>query len=58
TLEFFDNLSDVMDTVNKPAIIAGDLNAKSPMWGSFNSNWRERFLDDWISERDLCILNK
>lgn len=57
TLEFFDNLSDVMDTINKPAIIAGDWNAKSPMWRSTSYNWRGRLLEDWISERDLCILN-
>lgn len=57
TLEFFDNLSDAMDMVTKPAIVAGDWNAKSPMWGSTSSNWRGRLLENWISERDLCILN-
>ncbi|XP_025264126.1 uncharacterized protein LOC112637796 [Camponotus floridanus] len=58
TLEYFDNLSDIVDSLNKPAIIAGDLNAKSPMWGSLNTNSRGRLLEDWISERDLCILNQ
>lgn len=27
------------------------------MWGSAAFNWRGRLLEDWIAERDLCVVN-
>ncbi|EFN60976.1 hypothetical protein EAG_12239, partial [Camponotus floridanus] len=34
TLEYLDSLSDILDVAQNPAIVAGDLNSKSPLWGS------------------------
>jgi len=56
-LEFYDHLSDIVDSAQKSIIIAGDFNSKSPMWGSANTNWRGQLLEDWIAEKDLCIVN-
>jgi len=38
-------------------IIAGDLKSKSPLWGSLGYNWRGRLLEEWINEKDLCVIN-
>lgn len=56
-LEFFDHLSDVTDMTRKSVVIAGDFNSKSPMWGSAGFNWRGHLLEEWLAERDLCVLN-
>ena len=41
-----------------PLIIAGDFNAKSPMWSSPAEGRRGAILTDWIEQKDLTILNR
>ena len=41
----------------KPIIIAGDFNAKSPMWGSPTEDRRGAILTEWIGQINLTILN-
>lgn len=40
------------------AIFAGDLNAKSVLWGSPYSDERGRYIEDWAAALDLVIINK
>lgn len=38
-------------------IVAGDFNAKSPLWGETRNDRRGDMLAEWIAERDLIVLN-
>ncbi|XP_056645135.1 uncharacterized protein LOC130450650 [Diorhabda sublineata] len=44
-------------TNNSDAIILGDLNAKSPMWGSSVTDEKGQYWVEWINARDLVVLN-
>ncbi|GAB1867751.1 Reverse transcriptase [Camponotus japonicus] len=57
TLDYLDHLTDVLDSTEEPVIIAGDINAKSPLWGSPIYNWRGQLFEEWIAE-DLCVANR
>lgn len=53
-----DNIGDLMDRDGgRPTIVAGDFNSKSALWGSRDTNARERVLVDWLASRNLVILN-
>ncbi|XP_071652145.1 uncharacterized protein [Temnothorax longispinosus] len=41
-----------------PIVVAGDLNAKSVMWGSPVTNARGREVEEWMAERNLFSLNQ
>lgn len=49
-------MNDARDTAEE-YIIVGDLNSKSPMWGSPISDKRGKYLEEWISETNLTIQN-
>ncbi|XP_074031354.1 uncharacterized protein [Leptinotarsa decemlineata] len=49
-------MQDVMDQ-GKEAVIAGDFNAKSPLWGAPHTDERGNYLTDWIATLDLTIHN-
>lgn len=57
-LEYMDNLTNIVNSTRDPILIAGDLNAKSPLWGSSNINWKGQMLEEWIAETDFCIANQ
>lgn len=38
-------------------IIAGDFNAKSPMWGEWRRDWRGMLVEDLIARLDLAVVN-
>jgi len=40
-----------------PILVAGDFNAKSPLWGSPRQDGRGRILADWAAGLCLCVLN-
>lgn len=42
---------------NIQAVIAGDMNAKSPLWGSPAADRRGNYLAEWAAEIDLVFLN-
>jgi endonuclease/exonuclease/phosphatase family metal-dependent hydrolase len=57
---FQETLEDIMGMVERartPTILAGDFNAKSPMWGSAYEDVRGRLLADATSAAGLTALN-
>lgn len=56
-LEFLDDLTDIITPECRPILIAGDLNSKSPLWGSSVYNWKGLLVEEWISEQDLSVIN-
>lgn len=40
-----------------PIMVAGDFNAKSPVWGSPRQNRRGEVLIEWAAVLGLCVLN-
>lgn len=59
--EFRDKMDNIMNAAKevkiKGVVIAGDVNAKSPMWGSPKSDARGDYIGDWASELNLVFLN-
>lgn len=51
------NMDNVFQTTNKDIILGGDLNAKSNIFGSVDTNPRGGILEDWISSRGLIVIN-
>lgn len=55
--------SSVLDTaaswlnIDKPLVIAGDFNAKDPMWGGTSSNPRGRLVLEFLNQGDLDLAN-
>lgn len=60
--EFFDEfLSDIGRDIRHEvghAILGGDFNAKSPMWGASREDKRGKILADWAMGKGLVVLNK
>ena len=52
------NLGNDIRKHQKPVVLAGDLNAKSAAWGSPKDDKRGDALAEWLTERDMIILNK
>lgn len=50
-----DELKQLFSVSN--CIIVGDFNAKSPIWGSQNTDKRGEEIENLIDENDLCVLN-
>ena len=42
----------------KSVIIAGDLNSKSPLWGSPAEDSRARLVADWLAQNRLIVANQ
>lgn len=42
----------------KEAIIGGDLNAKSRLWGSTTINEKGKIVEEWIEANDLVVINQ
>lgn len=60
TDEFEERLDGIMASAKrekKAIIIAGDLNSKSPLWGSPASDKRGEYVAEWAAELDLVFLN-
>lgn len=58
--EFRDRVEEIMDGVRcrgEEAIIAGDFNAKSPLWGAPAADARGEILAEWGATLDLVVLN-
>lgn len=53
-----DQMADAIRSSPKRAIIAGDFNAKSPLWGEYREDQRGRFLTDWAAALSLTCLNE
>ena len=54
---FLRNLGQEMRGQQKPAIVAGDFNAKSAAWGSPKEYRRGDVLAEWLQERNMIVLN-
>ena len=52
------DLDNLISQIPKPFILLGDFNSHSPTWGSSFHSTRGRLLDLFISDYDLCVLNK
>lgn len=57
--QFQEFIDDLMNDVknSREAIIAGDLNAKSPLWGSPATDPRGIHIEDWAAEINLQCMN-
>lgn len=42
---------------SRPAIIAGDFNAKSTMWGAIRTDARRRAIEKWAAQLELVLHN-
>ena len=51
------DLTHLISNFNKPVLIIGDFNARSPQWGSSSFNKRGRLVSKFISDNDLLLLN-
>nr|CAI5835676.1 unnamed protein product [Callosobruchus analis] len=54
---YLDDLMDDAKSVGGEYIILGDLNVKSPQWGSPIADKRGLYLSDWIAQSDLVVHN-
>jgi len=52
-----DRLAAVIRSSGGNCIIAGDFNAKSPLWGGPRTNWRGSVLERWAAGLELRIIN-
>lgn len=50
-------IGNLIRTVTMKAIIAGDFNAKSPLWGMNFTERRGQLLSEWISTHNLVVAN-
>ena len=63
TIEKFENTLQEIDVQlrnmgdSAQLIIAGDFNAKSPMWGTHRMDERGRILMEWTAEHNVCLIN-
>ncbi|XP_041969323.1 uncharacterized protein LOC121726158 [Aricia agestis] len=51
-------LTAVVEGSSRPVVVAGDFNAKSPLWGSPAANARGRLLEDWLVTTGLVLANR
>ncbi|XP_041986937.1 uncharacterized protein LOC121738768 [Aricia agestis] len=51
-------LTAVVEGSSRPVVVAGDFNAKSPLWGSPAANARGRLLEDWLATTGLVLANR
>lgn len=54
--EFLDSLGERLKVSLEASIIAGDFNAKSPLWGGTDN--RGQTIMNWMAMHDLAILNR
>ena len=50
-------LNNLVSQLPSPALLVGDFNAQSSLWGNTTTNQRGRIIEDFLSEQDLCLLN-
>lgn len=58
--EYERKLDETMEfcrTLKEEFVIAGDMNAKSPQWGSPISDARGEYLADWFAGMDIVVHN-
>ena len=55
--QFLNEITDQFNTDDK-VIIAGDLNARSKIWGDVVTNNKGKHLEDFVETHDLIIVNK
>ncbi|KAK9685676.1 Endonuclease-reverse transcriptase [Popillia japonica] len=53
-----DNLAEEIKSEDTEVVIAGDFNAKSPVWGSAVTDTRGEHLTEWAAELGLNVINK
>lgn len=57
-LQFLDKFEEEVSKTKGEKVIAGDFNAKSIAWNSVKDDKRGNLLMDWISTRNLTVINK
>ena len=50
-------LSNLIDQLEPPFLLLGDMNAHSPMWGSAHENERGKIITELLQEKNIGILN-
>ncbi|KAJ3640617.1 hypothetical protein Zmor_027169 [Zophobas morio] len=56
--KFLDDLGESVNTWEGEVVVAGDFNAKSPLWGSpIVNDPRGRLVEDWMAERCMVCHN-
>lgn len=53
----YTHINNLIDSLPKPLLLAGDFNAHHTMWGCTSNNGRGTTLHSIIEDSDLCILN-
>lgn len=53
-----DSLAEEIKSEDTEVVIAGDFNAKSPVWGSAVTDTRGEHLTEWAAELGLNVINK
>ncbi|XP_030757687.1 uncharacterized protein LOC115883464 [Sitophilus oryzae] len=56
--ELLTEIETIVRTKNKEAIIAGDFNAKSLIFGSRVENEKGRIMEEWLASNDLVVINR
>ena len=51
------SLTNLADQLPRPALLLGDMNGKSPVWGNNVCDVRGRILEQFLTTTDLCLLN-
>ncbi|XP_041977427.1 uncharacterized protein LOC121731828 [Aricia agestis] len=51
-------LTAVVEGSTQPVVVAGDFNAKSPLWGSPATNARGRLMEEWLAATGLVLANR
>lgn len=54
---FMEHLDRMTPRSNDRLVIAGDLNAKSPLWGSPSSDYRGKAIEEMIAAKELQVAN-
>lgn len=52
-----DEIMGEVGSTGKPSIICGDLNSKSPLWGSPATDRRGEIVEEWVSSLNLTVCN-
>lgn len=55
--ENVDHIMEAIRSNNKEAIVLGDINSKSPQWGSPTMDARGEYFTEWLSTLNLVVIN-
>ena len=51
------DLKTLIEQLTAPFLLVGDFNARSPMWGNLDTNWKGSMVKDLLLKNNVCLLN-